>query len=164
MSSLLTSCRSPRLSPCRSMRGERCYQQPYRLWILWHIMSSKARYARVCSSGANVSDATTCFLVGWKTCFTAEDTSLLLEIWPRTHGLGREPAPLEQWFFAFLTLWHFDTVPHVALTSTIKLFLLFIHNCNFATLVNYNVNIRYSRYVTGNSCDRVMWPQRGHDP
>ena len=33
------------------------------------------------------------------------------------------------------------TVPHVVLTTTIKLFLFLLHNCNFATVRNCNGNI-----------------------
>ena len=33
------------------------------------------------------------------------------------------------------------TVSHVVVTSTIKLFLLLLHNCNVATVMNRNVNV-----------------------
>jgi hypothetical protein len=35
----------------------------------------------------------------------------------------------------------FNIVPHVVVTSNYKLFLLLLDNCNFATVINYNVNI-----------------------
>ena len=41
--------------------------------------------------------------------------------------------PLRQRLSTFLMLWLFNTVPHVV-TPTIRLFLLLLHNCNFATL------------------------------
>jgi hypothetical protein len=35
-----------------------------------------------------------------------------------------------------------NTIPHAAVTPpTIELFLLLFHNCNFATVMNRNVNI-----------------------
>ena len=38
--------------------------------------------------------------------------------------LSTEPSlqPLDEWFSAFLTLWPFNTVPHVVVTPTITLF------------------------------------------
>ena len=35
----------------------------------------------------------------------------------------------------------FNIAPHVLVTPTIKLFSLLLHNCNFATAMNYNVNM-----------------------
>ena len=50
----------------------------------------------------------------------------------------------EQWFSAFLMPWPFNnTVPHVVVTSNHKIILLLLHNCNFATVINHNVNIWY---------------------
>lgn len=43
-------------------------------------------------------------------------------------------------FSTFLTPPFFPTVPHVAVTPTIKLFSLLPHNCNFITVVNHNVS------------------------
>ena len=51
---------------------------------------------------------------------------------------------LEQWFLTFLVLQAFNIVPHVVVNPpppTIKLFLLLLQNCNFATVMNHNVNI-----------------------
>ena len=45
------------------------------------------------------------------------------------------------WLSSFLVLWPFNTVPHVVVTPTIKLFSLLLHNCNFATVMNNNANI-----------------------
>lgn len=39
----------------------------------------------------------------------------------------------------------FNTVPHVVLSPTITLFLLTIHNCDFAAVVNHNANILGNR-------------------
>ena len=47
---------------------------------------------------------------------------------------------LHQWFSSFLMLQPFNTVPPVAMTPTIKLFSLLLHNCNFATVMKYDVN------------------------
>lgn len=38
----------------------------------------------------------------------------------------------------------FDAIPHVVVTSTIKLFLLLLHNCNFASVYDSNVSIWYA--------------------
>jgi len=38
----------------------------------------------------------------------------------------------------------------------IKLFLLLLHNCNFATVMNHNVNICVYRQVLGDLCERVL--------
>ena len=46
-----------------------------------------------------------------------------------------------QWLSTFLMLQPLNTVPHVVLTPTIRLFLLLLHNCNFATAIDQNVNI-----------------------
>ena len=54
------------------------------------------------------------------------------------HKCGK---PLEQWFPTFLMLQLFNTVPHVVLTPTIKIFSLLLYYCNFSTVVNHNVNI-----------------------
>ena len=48
---------------------------------------------------------------------------------------------LDPWFSNFLMLQPFDTVPRVVMNPTIKLFLLLLHNCNFATVMNHNVHI-----------------------
>jgi hypothetical protein len=50
-------------------------------------------------------------------------------------------------------LWPFNTVPQVGATPTIKLFLLLLYNCNFATVMNSNVNVFGDRGLP-----------RGHDP
>lgn len=36
---------------------------------------------------------------------------------------------------------HFNIVPHVMVTPTIKLFLLVVQNYNVATVTNHNINI-----------------------
>lgn len=46
-----------------------------------------------------------------------------------------------QWFSAFQMLRPFNAVPPIVVTPTIRLFLLILHNCNFATVMNSNVNI-----------------------
>jgi hypothetical protein len=41
-----------------------------------------------------------------------------------------------QGFSTFLMLRPFNTVPHVVLPLTVTLFLLLLHNCNFATVAD----------------------------
>lgn len=60
-----------------------------------------------------------------------------------------------------------NTVPHIVGSPTIKLLLLLRHNCNFATTMNWNVNIWYlgCSVVLCDPRERVIWsPQRGRDP
>jgi hypothetical protein len=45
-----------------------------------------------------------------------------------------------QWFSTLLMLQPFNTVPYVVVTPAIKLLSLLLHNCNFATVMNHNVN------------------------
>jgi hypothetical protein len=47
----------------------------------------------------------------------------------------------EQWFSTFPM--PFDTVSCVVVISTLKLFSFLLYNCNFATVMNSNVNICY---------------------
>jgi len=74
---------------------------------------------------------------------------------------------LEPWFSNFLMLWPFNTVPYVVVNPTIKLSLLLLHNCNFSTVMNHNLNICL-QVVLGSPCKWVMthrwevWP-RGLD-
>lgn len=48
---------------------------------------------------------------------------------------------LWQWFLTFLTLRPFNPVPHVVVTLNHNLFSLLRHNCNFANVMNPNVDI-----------------------
>ena len=50
---------------------------------------------------------------------------------------------LSQWLSSFLMLYPFNTVPLgvVTLPPPIKLFLLLLHKCNFAIVMNHNVNM-----------------------
>jgi hypothetical protein len=58
----------------------------------------------------------------------------------------------------------FSTVPHVVVTSTIKFFLFLLHNCNFSSVMNHNVNLCFLM-VLGNPCESSFdSPQRGHYP
>ena len=50
-------------------------------------------------------------------------------------------------------LWPFNTVTYVVVTPTIKLFLLLLHNHNFATDMNCNLNIFGNRHLLKGS-----WP------
>ena len=54
---------------------------------------------------------------------------------------------LHQWFSAFLIFWAFNTVSHIVVIPTTKLFLLVLHNCNFATVMNHNINVCGFFYV-----------------
>jgi hypothetical protein len=47
--------------------------------------------------------------------------------------------PLEQWFSTFLKLQPLNTVPHGVVTPD-HLFSLLLHNCNFVTVMDHNVN------------------------
>jgi hypothetical protein len=62
-----------------------------------------------------------------------------------------------QWFSTFLILLLRNTVSHAVVTSNHKIILLLFHNCNSATVMNYNVNIG----VFQCSCERVIQPQKG---
>ena len=45
-----------------------------------------------------------------------------------------------QWLSTFLMLRPFNTVPHVVVINH-KIILLLLHNCNFDTFMNRNINI-----------------------
>lgn len=45
--------------------------------------------------------------------------------------------------------------------STIKLFLLLLRNCDFATGMNCNINIRYAEYLLCDPCETVVPPPKG---
>jgi hypothetical protein len=64
---------------------------------------------------------------------------------------------LTQGFSAFLKLQAFKTVPQAVLAPTIKVFLLVLHNCNFATVMNHNVIICFPM-VLGKPYERVPQP------
>lgn len=69
---------------------------------------------------------------------------------------GRAQMPsLPHWYSAFLMLWTFNPF-HVVMTPTIKLSLL-LHNCNFSTIVNCNVNTWYTGYLICKS-PKWLWP------
>jgi hypothetical protein len=67
---------------------------------------------------------------------------------------------LEQRFPTFLMLRPFDTVPHAVVTPNHKIISLKLHNCNFAAVMNQNVNICFLT-VLGDRCERVIWPSKG---
>jgi hypothetical protein len=48
---------------------------------------------------------------------------------------------LVQWFSTFLMPWPFNIVPCVVTTFSHKIILLLLHNCNFTTVMNCNINI-----------------------
>ena len=54
---------------------------------------------------------------------------------------------LEQWSPTFPMLWPFNTIPHVVVTPNNKIILLLLYNCNFASIMNCNVNIWYAGYL-----------------
>ena len=69
-------------------------------------------------------------------------TLLHLHFFPRSLCPGLElRMRLEQWFSTFLMLWPFSTVPYVMVIPTVTGFLLLLHNCNFATVMDCNINI-----------------------
>lgn len=53
---------------------------------------------------------------------------------------------LDQQFSAFLMLQSFETFPHVVFSKD-TITLLLLHNSNFATIMNSNVNICYAKYL-----------------
>lgn len=58
-----------------------------------------------------------------------------------------------------------STVLHVVVTPpTTKLFLVLLHNYNFATVMNYNVKISVFWWSQMNPVKRLVNPQRSHDP
>jgi hypothetical protein len=71
-------------------------------------------------------------------------------------ALGSDAMALSlgQRFSTFLMLWPFNTVPHVV-TPNIELFLLLLHDCNFATAMNYNVNIFRDRGLSMGWCSSL---------
>ena len=56
------------------------------------------------------------------------------------HHKSRNEIPL-QWLPTFLMLQPFNTVPHGVVTSNHKTIPLLRHNCNFATIMNHNINV-----------------------
>lgn len=50
-----------------------------------------------------------------------------------------------------------NTVLQVMVTHNHKIISLRLHNCNFATFINYNRNVLYAEYLTCN-------PPKGIDP
>ena len=59
---------------------------------------------------------------------------------------------LEQFFSSFLRL--FNPAPHVVVTPTITLFLVLLHNCDFATIIKHKDLI--CRMVLGDARERVI--------
>jgi hypothetical protein len=60
----------------------------------------------------------------------------------------------------------FNTVPHVGVTPhTKKSFLLLLHNCSSAIVMNHNANICVLRWLfTGEPYERVVGPPKGSWP
>lgn len=54
---------------------------------------------------------------------------------------------LDTGFSAFLILRPFNTVPHVVVTANRKIISLLLYNCNFASVLNCNVNIWYAGHL-----------------
>lgn len=61
-----------------------------------------------------------------------------LKVWVNSSSLSPK-----QWFSTFPMPHLFKTVPHVVVTSNHEIISLLLHNCNFTTLMNHNVNIWY---------------------
>lgn len=55
----------------------------------------------------------------------------------------------------------FNVVPHVVVTSTIKLFSLLPRNCSFVSVMNHNANIWVFLRVLSNLCEKILWPPKG---
>jgi hypothetical protein len=45
-------------------------------------------------------------------------------------------------------------------TLNYKIILLLFHNCNFATVMNHNVNIWYAGYLMYEPCERTVQPPK----
>lgn len=54
---------------------------------------------------------------------------------------------VQQWSSTCLTLRPFSSRPHVVVTSTHKTILFLLYNCDFATVMNGDVNTWYSGYL-----------------
>jgi hypothetical protein len=67
-------------------------------------------------------------------------------------------------FSALLMLQPFNTGPHVVLTPHHKIISLLLHNWNFATVLNHNVNIWYAENLICDPCERVVEPPKGSPP
>ena len=54
----------------------------------------------------------------------------------------------------------FNTVFHVMVIPPpgIKVILFLLHSCNFATVMDCNINIYYARYLLHDLCERVGQP------
>ena len=50
-------------------------------------------------------------------------------------------VPLIQWFSTSLMLQPFNTIPYIVVNPNFKIMLLLLHNYNFVTFMNLNVNI-----------------------
>ena len=71
-------------------------------------------------------------------------------------GPGDCSSALEQWFSTILVQQPFITIPPAVVTSKQKIVSLLLCNCNFATVMNPNVDICYVAPVKG-----LFHPQRG---
>ena len=50
----------------------------------------------------------------------------------------------------------FNTIPHVVTLNNKKFFSLLLHNYNFATVTNHNINIWYAGHLICDSCERTL--------
>lgn len=66
-----------------------------------------------------------------------------------------------QWFSTFIMLCHLNTVLHAVVTPTTKLLSLQLCNCNFAAVLNCNVNICYAGFLICHLCETVMQSSKG---
>lgn len=58
---------------------------------------------------------------------------------------GEKVTCLRPWFLTFLTLWPFNTAaPHAVMTTTIKLFLSLLPDCEFATGMSCKVKLGHA--------------------
>lgn len=56
---------------------------------------------------------------------------------------------LEEWLWTFIMMGTLKIAPHVVVLPTKKSFLLPLHTCNFATVLNHDLNIWYAAPVNG---------------
>lgn len=73
-------------------------------------------------------------------------------------GRGHQGDDLHQWFSTFLMPRPFNTVPHVVVDSQPANYFVAMKiadNCNFAIVMNHNVDIGCAGYLICKPCERV---------
>ena len=76
------------------------------------------------------------------------------ELWRTKQVIQARSSAVSSQFLTFLMLWPFNTALILWWPTTVKILLL--HNCNIAVMNH--------KYLILDPRERVVWPQRGHDP